>query len=47
MDKLEYVKFLSIKENESATSDHNQKIFNFIFEIEFKDGSGHGLTDGK
>lgn len=47
MNKLEYVKLLSIKENESATSDDNQKVFNVVFEIKFKDSSGSGLSDGK
>jgi hypothetical protein len=47
MDKLEHVKLLNIKENGSATKDDNQRIFNVVFEIKFKDGSGSGLSDGK
>jgi uncharacterized protein YchJ len=49
LDKLEYVKLISIKEinsSDNQSSDVNNKKFNVEFDIKFKDGYGSGLTDG-
>ncbi|MDA8234786.1 MAG: DUF4829 domain-containing protein [Clostridia bacterium] len=45
-NNLEYVKLLSIKEK-PIKGQNNQKEFDVVFNIKFKNGSGSGLSNGR